>query len=120
MNKGKEIMLSTIKFRKISVALITTTLAFGLSVNQSFAESKKDFYNDPAVAEKYKKLNDASRLKPLVRSEPTKPKETVRISNAIKDTSRKVNVKAIDLQYYGVFNVFFTSPVVMESACVFL
>lgn len=98
MNKGKEIMLSTIKFRKISVALITTTLAFGLSVNQSFAESKKDFYNDPAVAEKYKKLNDASRLKSLVRSEPTKPKETVRISNAIKDTSRKVNVKAIDLQ----------------------
>jgi hemolysin activation/secretion protein len=91
-------MLSINKLRKINIALLSTTLLCCVSLNQSFADSKTAFYNDPALAEKYKKLSDNQRLKSLNSGKSTKLQADLKICGAIKNTSQKVRIKSIDLQ----------------------
>jgi len=97
MSRRREFMLSTNKLRKINIALLSTTLLCCVGLNQSFADYKTDFYNDPALAEKYKRLSDNQRLKSLHSGRSTKPQTDLKICGAIKNTSQKIRIKSIDL-----------------------
>ncbi len=87
-----------VKSRLIKVALLTTTLSCFVNFNQAFADSKTDFYSDPAIGEKYNNLDKSKRHKALVKVQPTKVKSIPKTSISGVVSADKIHVKKIDVQ----------------------